>query len=413
MRDPNICIGYNKTFIITLLLILFTGFSGFTQEKSKTNFFKEVYKDFLKYGTIYAAGDLKNAYEPSRKEFFVRPPEDGNLYDVPEVIEVTDYYDFDYRYGFGIRKLARFDYERKPKNFYDGTENQLAFSAPSSAIKGLEYQFHWEKERERDEVFKNHRMFIKWTGKYHIIKAESREIGKLDLAYQSGEVRARLPIGKKFSISAGAIYRTHERGYGYNPVEVWLNELDENGNIVNYWYTLGYEYGYTDHFTTYTDAGTGNSIYDWIWRDSNGDIAAYSDIDFRNTVFADLMNRYNNEFWDERSGFGVVSPVIGFDLYHYKSKFWLHLYANWLLPYHQYVKTDPDWKELHYGNRNNWGQGGLVEDAEFEQWDDYSAGISFGWKIAKNLGVFFEGEYTKYWDTELFNSTAGLNFTFR
>jgi hypothetical protein len=40
----------------------------------------------------------------------------------PVVEDNTPQYPFDYRYGIGIRKLARFDYERKPRNYYDGTE---------------------------------------------------------------------------------------------------------------------------------------------------------------------------------------------------------------------------------------------------------------------------------------------------
>ena len=44
------------------------------EEKKKKNFFKEVYEDFLKYGTIYAAGDIRNAYENSRKDYFVERP---------------------------------------------------------------------------------------------------------------------------------------------------------------------------------------------------------------------------------------------------------------------------------------------------------------------------------------------------
>ena len=147
-------------------------------------------------------------------------------YGIPRVIDVTEYFEFDYRWSFGIRKLARFNYERKPRNWYDGTEQQLAFTAPSSALTGLEYQFDVGKERNRGEVFDNHRYFVKWTGKYHIIKAESRAVGKINLDYQSAEVRARLPIGKKFSVSAGVIYRTHERAYGYNPIEIWLNETE-------------------------------------------------------------------------------------------------------------------------------------------------------------------------------------------
>ena len=50
---------------------------------------------------------------PLEKEYFVERPEDGNIYDIPRVVEVTEYYPFDYRIGFGIRKLGRFDYERK------------------------------------------------------------------------------------------------------------------------------------------------------------------------------------------------------------------------------------------------------------------------------------------------------------
>ena len=37
------------------------------------------------------------------------------LYSIPDVVNNTEVFPFDYRYGFGIRKLARFDYERKPK----------------------------------------------------------------------------------------------------------------------------------------------------------------------------------------------------------------------------------------------------------------------------------------------------------
>ena len=54
-----------------------------------------------------------------------------------------------------------------------------------------------------------------------------------------------------------------------------------------------------------------------------------------------------------------------------------------------------------------------MQDAELEQWADYSFGANFGWKINKHLGVFFEGEYAKMWDSELYNTSVGLNYTFR
>ena len=101
---------------------------------------KEFYEDFLKYGTVYAAGDIQNAYESSRKEYFVERPQDGNIYDIPRVIEVTEYYPFDYRIELGIRKLGRFDYERKPGNFWTGNQNrerQIALSDLHQPLKVL------------------------------------------------------------------------------------------------------------------------------------------------------------------------------------------------------------------------------------------------------------------------------------
>ena len=168
------------------LLFVLVAFLTFSTVNAQS-FFKEVYKDFLKYGTVYAAGDISNAYENSRKDYFVARPEDGDLYAIPRVIDATEYYDFDYRIGFGIRKLARFDYEVKPGNFWTGNalrEKQGALSAPTSAVKGFEYLIHWEKQRLRDEVFNNTRYFLRHTGKYHIVKVEAREQGNVGFKYQ-------------------------------------------------------------------------------------------------------------------------------------------------------------------------------------------------------------------------------------
>tara|TARA_R110002060_G_scaffold76155_1_gene86312 strand:- start:812 stop:2011 length:1200 start_codon:yes stop_codon:yes gene_type:complete len=396
--------------ILSLILLLFTLLS-FGQEKN--NFFKSIYKDFLKYGTVYGAGDISNSVEASEPTYFLRTnPDVRNV--TPDVENNTVVYPFDYRYGFGIRKLARFDYERKPKNFYDGTEEQLVFGAPTSAVQGLEYQFHFEKERWMGRDFTNHNFFLKHTGKYHIIKAQSRSVGKINLNYNSAEVRGRLPIGKKFSISAGAIVRGHERAYGYNPIEIWLNETDENGNLINKWTRLGYENGYTDIYYTQTviDPITGEQIttQDWYWVDENGVQVALSDFDFRERVLPGLMNEFNRRAWDLLDPWMEVAPIVGIDFYHYKRDFWLHAYANYILPYHNYIAGE---EEFSYLNRNNWGKGGLIKNSELEQWVDYSAGLSLGTKISKNLGIFIEGEYSKMWDSKLFQTTFGLNYTFK
>tara|TARA_R110002012_G_scaffold76681_4_gene193841 strand:+ start:23103 stop:24326 length:1224 start_codon:yes stop_codon:yes gene_type:complete len=405
--------------IIITLLCLLVSFSSLSQEityteqiktKKKDGFFKNLYNDFFKYGTFYIAGDVSNSYETQRKDYFIRTDPD-DLYAIPQVVDQTVYHPNDYRIGIGFRKLARFDYEVKPGNFWTGNnkiEKQTALSAPTSAVKGFEYLVHYEKERQRGEEFINERYFLRHTGKYHIAKIEKRTNGNVGFEYVSGEVRARLPIGRKFSISAGAIYRTHQKAYGYNPIEIWLNETNEDGSTANYWYTLGYEYDYTDHYTSYNSDG--QIFYDWIWRNPEGEIVAYGDRDFRDRVMPDLMNRYNNAIFDTLDPYAEVAPIIGMDVYHYKSKFWLHAYANWILPHHKYLKGDSD---FNYLNRNNWGKGGLIQDSEPEQWSDYNTGINLGWKLSKSLGIFIEGEYTKFWDQKIFNSSVGLNLTLR
>ena len=373
------------------------------------SFFSKVYQDFLKYGTVYGAGEIRNSVVAGSPTYFVRTNPDGSLYSIPDVVDNTPSFPFDYRYGFGIRKLARFDYERKPRNYYDGTEQQLAFTAPSSAVTGFEYQFHLEKERWQGREFDNHRFFLKHTGKHHIIKAESREVGRINLKYQSAEARARLPIGEKFSLSAGAIFRTHDRAYGYNPIEIWLNETNDSGFPTNYWYELGFEYGYDDIYYTREDEN-GNEVNDWYWVDSEGNEVAQTDLEFRETIFPQLMNRFNNEVWSQLDRFGEIAPIVGFDFYHYKGNFWLHAYGNYILPYHKYVMGD---ELCSYLNRNNWGKGGLMQDAELEQWSDYSFGASLGTKIGKNLGIFIQGEYSKMWDSKLYQTTFGINYSFK
>ena len=379
---------------------------------SNTNaqFLKEVYKDFLKYGTFYAAGNIENA-QAVQPNYFIRTNPD-DFYGIPQVEDRAQYHPFNYRYGLGIRKLARFDYEVKPGTFWTGDnkkEKQIGLSAPTSAVQGLEYLLHYEKERHNGSEYTNKRFFVRHTGDYHIAKFESRETGKIDFKYTSGEIRARLPIGKKFSISAGGIYRTHQRPYGYNPVEIWLNETNEDGTAANPWYTLGFEYGYDDWYYASNDEN-GNNFYDWYWTNPNGDIVAWTDQQFRDLIMPGLLNRYNKEAWADLDAFGEVAPIVGFDFYHYKNNFWLHAYGSWILPYHKYVQGNEDFSYLH---RNSWGKGGHNDLLDGEQWSDYQAGMVFGVKISKSIGLFVEGEYTKFWDSEMFNSNFGINYTFR
>ena len=203
------------SILMIILMIIPMGVNAQDEKKKdKKPIFKQFYDNFFKYATIYGAGDYRAPYESSDKKYLIRQPEGAGLYDVPIVEDVTEYFPSDYRIGFGIRKLGRFGYERKPGNFWTGDQNlerQNALIAPTSAVTGWEYLFHFEKERRRGEEWENLRYFLRHTGKYHIVKVEQRYQGAFDFNYSAAEVRGRLPIGKKFSISAGAAFRTHER----------------------------------------------------------------------------------------------------------------------------------------------------------------------------------------------------------
>ena len=108
--------------------------------------------------------------------------------------------------------------------------------------------------------------------------------------------------------------------------------------------------------------------------------------------------------------FAEVAPVVGLDFYHYKKKFQLHAYmVIQFCHYHAYIRGN---KEKSYLNRNNWVDGELQGDSSLEQWLDFSAGWNMGWNIKRHFGIFIESEYSKMWDSRLFNTMVGINYQF-
>ena len=69
-----------KQFITFLILLVSF---NLTAQEQKKNFFKEVYNDFLKYGTIYAAGNIENSQLVQPNYFIRTDPED--FYGIPRV----------------------------------------------------------------------------------------------------------------------------------------------------------------------------------------------------------------------------------------------------------------------------------------------------------------------------------------
>ncbi len=344
-----------------------------SQEK-KEGFIKKAFK----YSTFYGAYSQSNSIQ-APQTFIVT--QDNNL------IETTRKHPSDVMVTYGWRKLAHFQYEDRDK-FYDGDEKNASVKSNIGAYKGLEYLVEYSKGRQQGREFDNKEIFVRYLAKLWLVKGEYQKNELIDIDYKSAEARFRLPIGKKLSLSAGAIYRTYEKAYGHNPIENYLED--------NYWWTLAYDYAnHTDQLyqmiNPYTQEVMG---YDYQWFNQEGNLIAASDADYRNGVFQNVVNRYNAEQLALIGGFADLAAVFGLDFYHYKKNFWLHLYGN-VLTKHQLVSGN---ETCSYGN---------FVDGE---WIDYSAGGVFGFRIGKNLGVFSEVTLQRYWDRNLKQIKVGLNY---
>lgn len=52
---------------------------------------------------------------------------------------------------------------------------------------------------------------MRYLAKWWLVKAESQRNELVDINYKSADVRFRIPISKKLSISIGAMYRTYDK----------------------------------------------------------------------------------------------------------------------------------------------------------------------------------------------------------
>lgn len=366
-----------KKFFILLLLLSLTVTAD-----------AQFLKKFFQWSTIYTAGSISQPLQESSKEWYVA--QNGELKDVTEI------YPFDYRFSIGIRKLARFDYEKRQNIFYDGTETNVGWKSNVGAVEGFEYVFSKDWVRQWGDEYTNQSYFLRYLGKYWIGKIQYLEVGVADLKYTSAEMRGRLSIGKFLNLSLGTMVRTHGP-YGYNPISIYLAD--------NYWWDLAYEYGYTDQYYQITDVGTGNTTNDWMWKDPEGEHIASTDEEFRRYYYADIVNDFNSIKLSEVGGLATISAVAGLDIYYYSDKFWCHTWGN-ILPFHKHILGDENFSYGEFISNDPNGDGS-------NQWIDYNVGTIMGVKVGKGFGVFIEGEYLQYWDRTMYSSKVGINYQFK
>ena len=323
----------------------------------------QVLKKTFKFSTFYIAANGNTSLA------------DRDIYSVQDgaVLYDTVFTPFDYSLVMGIRKIKRFGYEDITK-FKDGTESAYG-DAASVGLAPFEYLFQANYKRQEGVEYLDQHHFVRYVKPKWLAKIEYIKDGFADIEYFESTQRLRLNGNKKLSFNIGAVQRLAEP-YGFDPLEQWQLE----NNYLHYT-CLAIEEGYSV------------DVYESEYRDPNGNIVATSSDVWKEVVIPQVLEDYVEKKRNELPNQWQHSLVVGFDYYYYKKNFWLHSWGN-LMPYHY-----NEGNEFSYHNFN-----------DGEQWYDYSGGLIVGTKITKNLGLFVEGKYDKYWNREWYDFKCGINY---
>ena len=357
-----------------LLSILLTSAILFAEEGS--NYFMD---NFLKYSTFYTSVSLNSPFVPQSK------------WEVDVIngtfVETTKENELGYNLSVGVRKLARFKYQAKGKNFYDGSERNLSDIATIGAVSGWEYLVKYSTIRSFGEEFVDTESWIRYLGDNYVVKGSYANFGRQGLEFGQLDLRYKKSIGNNWNFSLGGNFRGHP-AYGLFPFNDWL------ANSGGQWWELAYNYGYDDeyYFQDFNQNGVQDpgEPGDYEWFDENNQLIAESDGEFYEYYYGDVINLYNEEEVDKLGYQWESSLVIGVDYYLYNKKYWVHGWAS-IMPYSKGL-TDYSFN---------------YEDGDI----DFDIGIVTGYKFNRNIGVFGEGRYLSYFGINAYEVKAGINVT--
>ena len=310
-------------------------------------------------------------------------------------IELED----DYKYNFGIRKIALFPYQNRDA-FYDGEEEELSDNALFGAVEGLEYLISLSSIRNQGHEFIDQNYWLKWSNKNFAAKFSYVNKESRDLQFTSIDARYRLKLWN-LNITLGGSIKSHPI-YGHPAIE----------NYEGYWWDLAYQYGFTDFMVPETDLNDNGIIddyYVWIetdpdteegywiyfyeginyyWENQDGDYVAGSDEEFFQYHYPYVVDMYNEDNkikeWQAE-----LSMMIGLDFYMGNNNYYSHIWVN-VFP----------------------ASVGLTDKA-FESEDiQYDVGLLIGTNLSEHIGVFFEGKQQSYYGKEEYNVSTGLNWRF-
>ena len=346
-----------------LVALLTLPFFVFSQTEKKSFDFKKEFKKFTKFSTFY--GGVNGGTSLS----------DDNIYTITtgtlnqDVIETP----FDYSIIFGVRKIARFGYLPK-EAFKKGNENSFSDAATMGKVTGFEFLFEGEYKRQQGLTFFDQHHFLRYVADKWMVKTEYLKDGFADIEYFEASQRYRHKINRKLSFTVGTAQRISEP-YGFNPLDEWILE---NGNLHYTYLALQEGYEINPFTETYTDP--------------NGNIVANSNEVWEEVIIPQVLDEYVIKEKDKLPNVWNHSLIVGFDYYHYKKDYWLHAWGN-VLPLHWLSDNEYSYNTFNGGN-----------------WVDYSGGVIFGYWFNKNLGIFIEGKYNKYWNREWHNFSFGANY---
>ena len=357
-----------------LLSILLTTAILFAEEGS--NYFMD---NFLKYSTFYTSVSVNSPFVPQSK------------WDVDIIngtfIETTKENELGYNVSIGVRKLARFKYQAKGKNFYDGSEKNLSDVATIGAVSGWEYLVKYSSIRQFGEEFVDTESWVRYLGDNYVVKGSYANFGRQGLEFGQLDLRYKKSIGNNWNFSVGGNFRAHP-AYGLFPFNDWL--AGSGGQ----WWELAYNYGYDDeyYFQDFNQNGVQDpgEPGDYEWFDEDNQLIAESDGEFYEYYYGDVINLYNEEEIDKLGYQWESSVVLGVDYYLYNKKYWVHGWAS-IMPYSKGL-TDYSFN---------------YEDGDI----DFDIGIVTGYKFNRNIGIFGEGRYLSYFGINAYELKAGVNVT--
>ena len=311
--------------------------------------------NFFKYSTFYGSGSISSPLASTQKISFSTG--DGitdELHEVP----------YNYNYSFGVRKMARFKYQTKKGNFYDGSEKEHTDMATLGAVTGFECLLKYSDVRMHNNKYRERDYWIRYVGSSYVVKLQYSEFGEEQLTYGQADIKYRKSIGN-IDFTTGLSFRG--RPIVIKPTVRWEN----NENFPNFW-DLAYHMNWTDEYWESEDG----SEWDYYWYNPKGELVTDSDQDFYDTYFEGIVLKYYDSLIDDHGWQWEASLAIGADYYNYSNSSWVHIWAT-VLPY-------------------NYGLTNYVK--ELDRGTDFDLGIVLGWKVSKHFGIFTEGRYLSYFN---------------